>query len=162
MHTRTATKIGLTSAAFAAAAFALAGAATSAGAAGSARSSCPDQDRSTIYHGSDTVSFCNYAKYDAATNGVRAVGEIHTAAGHARASMTELDLSFSDDLGSPSYLVEREVFPAGTHSGRTASANCLPAEWYTVTIKYSITWSDGTTDSDAWPIFYNPGDACTA
>lgn len=102
MHARIATKIGLTSAAFAAAAFALAGAAVSAGAAGSARSTCPDQNRSTFYHGSDTVSFCNYAKYDAATNGVRAAGEIHTVAGHARPSMTELDLAFSDDLGSPS------------------------------------------------------------
>jgi hypothetical protein len=158
MRARTARLLGLV-AALAAGAIALTGA-TSAGAAGAGRVACPDQFQSTIYHGSDTVTFCNYASYDAATHQVRAVGEIGTAAGFAKTSMSELDVSFFDDFGTTSYLVERAVFRPATHFGRTAPSNCLPAEWYAVTIKYSIRWSDGSTTHDEYPVFYNPGAAC--
>jgi hypothetical protein len=159
MRTRTARLLGL-AAALAAGAIALAGA-TSAGAAGASPVACPSQFQSTIYHGSDTVTFCNYASYNAATHQVRGVGEIRTAAGLAKTSMSELDVSFFDDFGTTSYLVERAVFPAGTHFGRTAPSNCLPAEWYAITIKYSIRWSDGTATHDEYPVFYNPGAACS-
>ena len=161
MPTRLTRRLVGAAAATAVAALAYAGTMTPASAAGP-RADCPDQFRSTEYGPppGDVVTWCNFASYDPATNQVSGYGEISTVSGHVKVTMTGLDVSTFDDPGLPSTVVAHEDFTTPTHKGWTAPTSCQPAEWYEVTIKYSITWSDGSVQQDEYPVFYNPGDAC--